>query len=139
MSTATMTAREQAQSERNQANRDLTQRVRDFTMPEINVGDEVFWYKKADISQRPHLCTVKEKYIGNVALRDGELMVHLPNVRHVDDPKLVQSPELLMYGAWDYTDSDKAKRNAKDETSRRFAAMEARIAKLEERLGRSNG
>jgi hypothetical protein len=101
----------------------------EFVMPEVEVGQDVWWYAQGDLGQPP--CAAKVTGVGqgslclsifqpasyNLAIRDG--------VRHVTDPRRRDSPDVLESGLWDYTDRDKKR-----------VEMERRIQALQKSLGK---
>lgn len=102
----------------------------EYVMPSVHLGQVVAWYEAGEKSRQPALLRVTKI---NSRLIEGQLLSpgaerEKFSVRHVDDPALYSQQAgdwRRRFGAWDYSDADKA--------------LNDRLKSLEDRLGALEG
>lgn len=99
-----------------------------YTMPEIEAGEPVFWYRNGRVDGgRPAVGHVADVHNRTILIRTVDGLVY-QGVRHVSDPKLLLSEHHRQMGAWDYTETNRKRREELAELRRRVEALEAALA-----------
>ena len=102
-----------------------------FVMPPIGVGQRVLIYHQGtkESGKLPSMGHVRKVY-GDKALVQSYDNQFYNTVPHIDDPRLVNNPDLRQEGAWDYTSDDLAVKKFMEDTRDKLAALERQVAGL---------
>ena len=124
---------------REQARRTVAQLAAEFKMPHVEIGDDVLWWPKADKSKPERLAQVQEVWgpSNAIVVRLIDSGMTYDSCRHIDDPKLVENPNLRDDGGWDFTASTKqrwADEKALEERLQRLEAARAPGVEIEKEL-----
>lgn len=98
-------------------------------------GDDVVWYENADLMRTPYLGKVIEvrgsRFV-DIILNVGKIC---RNVRHMDDPSLVDNPNHREYGSWDFSPAYKTQKAERIALIDRMQSLSDRVERLENELG----
>lgn len=105
----------------------------DFQMPDVKLGDWVYYY--AHDGAEPSVGLVQKVGQGTLVLwviAPGYGGVERPSVHHKDDPRMLENPEWRQYGMWAHKPRDPQMAILSERVSgleRRLEALEGKKAK----------
>lgn len=101
-----------------------------YQMPPVRIGQPILFFRYGERDGKlPFMAYCMERKSSTIKLKtvDGALFTA---VRHIDDPRLKESPEQRKdLGAWDYTDEERAEEAWKAKVNDRLAALERQLVK----------
>lgn len=102
-----------------------------WEMPKVRLGQTVLYYRHGVRDGKiPHVGYVLKINRTTLTIRTVDAGIYSA-VRHLDDPRLVESPEQRAdLGAWDYTDEHRAQEAWVESVNQRLATIERQIAGL---------
>jgi hypothetical protein len=99
-----------------------------YKMPDVSIGHYVLYYRDGKRTGRKEVARVYGMSVAGLSVHLDIGGVKREGVRHVDDPRLAQHPEMRTNGAWEHTEDTKSLQLMAQD----YPVLKERVAMLEQ-------